>query len=172
MPWGKTDEEKQAEAVARAAQAQAQAAARAAQEQAKAEAAYWQSPVGQAAQAKQRGDRFFQTEIETSTLSGYASFASSDSSRTERQSGAGDLLGQIEALGWRLEHASWVFIETGMSSRDRMFSTGEQTMTSGRVEGIYLFRSVDDPSSVDPTVPRPAMRMSAGSVPDQGSTYP
>jgi len=56
--------------------------------------------------------------------------------------GAPDVLGQIEDLGWRLDHASWVFTETGQSSRDKFLASGQQTVVTGEVIGIYLFRNV------------------------------
>ncbi len=40
-------------------------------------------------------------------------------SKTTQVEGATDALGKIEEAGWHLEHASWVFIETGTSSRDK-----------------------------------------------------
>lgn len=156
MAFGKTAEEKQQLAMAKEA-------ARAASERAKQEAAYWASPVGRAALAKQRGDRFFQLELQTTELAGHSSdFWVSDVSKTRRTNGATDILGQIEELGWRLEHAGWVFIETGTSSRDKVLSSGERTTTSGRVEGVYLFRSVADQDALDPTVARTAASLEAG----------
>jgi hypothetical protein len=56
------------------------------------------------------------------------------------QAGAPDVLGQIEELGWHLEHASWVFMATGESSRDKFLASRQQTVVSGEVVGIYLFR--------------------------------
>lgn len=156
MAWGKTDEEK--------AQITAEKhAAQAAREQTKAEAAYWASPVGQAAQAKQRGDRFFQITIEASQLRGRSTdfLGPSSTSTTRRVQGVPDVLGQIEAVGWHLEHVGYVFVETGTNSRDKVLSSGAQTMTSGRVEGIYLFRAVDGPDD-DLTVPGEALRARQG----------
>lgn len=156
MAFGRTPEEKQQAAAAKEA-------ARADAARAKQEAAYWASPVGRAARAKQRGDRFFQLEIETTQLAGHSSdFWVSDVSKTRRTQGATDVLGQIEELGWRLEHAGWVFIETGTSSRDKVLSSGERSTTSGRVEGMYLFRSITDPDALDPTVARVAASLAEG----------
>lgn len=154
MPFGKTAEEKAAAAAAKQAQKDAQAAAQA-------EAAYWRSPVGQAAQAKIAGNTFFQLTINVSTLKGRSSdfLGPSSSSRTRHSRGAPDLLGQIEDLGWHLEHVGYVFVETGTSTRGKMLSSGEQGTTSGYVEGIYLFRNVDDPEARDPTVPRQVARV-------------
>ena len=94
--------------------------------------------------AAQRGDRFFQTEIQHSTLSGYSNdWGHADKSKTTRHGGAPDLLGQIEERGWRLEHVNWLFIETASSSRDKMLTSGQRATVTGHVwMGIYLFRRV------------------------------
>jgi len=138
MAWGKTEEEKRA-----AAAAKAEAAAERAK--AKAEAEYWASPVGQAVQAKQRRQRFFQVTIPVSTLDGYSNLAwgSGDVSNTTHAEGVTDPLTNIENAGWHLEHASWVFLETGTSSRDKVLASGQKATTTGRVDGVYLFRAVN-----------------------------
>lgn len=130
MPWGKTDEQKQA----RAQQKQQEAADKEHQ-------AYLRTPTGQAEAALARGDRFFQVEIPISALGGSASaFGSSLNVIKKSKMSAPDMLGQIEELGWRLEHVGYVFIETGSTSTNRVLSTGQGTVTRGQVQGIYLFR--------------------------------
>src|ERR1700750_875826 len=84
---------------------------------------FWASPVGRATRARMRGDRFFQIALDDEALAAYAEDAAHDGSG-RRARRAGDLLGQIEELGWRLEHVSWW--------------RGEKAGT-GRVEGVYLF---------------------------------
>jgi hypothetical protein len=126
----------------RAAQQAAWQAQRQAEKQAEAQAAFAASPVGQAIAARDRGDRFYQVELTVSELSGgWSQFGSSENA-SRQVSGATDLLGQIEDVGWRLEHTGFVFVETGATSTDRMFSTGQGTVTRGDVRGIYLFRRV------------------------------
>ena len=134
-----------------APEALAQAAARLAERDDRAHRAYWASPVGQAALAAQRGDRFFQIDIPHTELSGYSNYmlGMGDVSKTNRLAGGTDILGQIETLGWRLEHAHWVFVTTGNSSRDKMLASGQKFTTSGRIEGIYLFRATPAEEGVD-----------------------
>jgi len=146
MAWGKTEEEKAAE---RAAKEQAQQQARdeeLRQEQAaakaEADAAFAASPVGRATAAHAAGNGFFQIEIEVSALTGPSSFFGSSSNEIQHTGIATDLLGQIEAVGWHLEHAGFVFIETGSTSTSRILQTGEGMVTEGNVTGIYLFRRV------------------------------
>ena len=44
---------------------------------------------------------------------------------------------------WHLEHAWWVFMETGQNSRDKFLAFGQQTVVTGDVIGVYLFRNND-----------------------------
>ena len=55
---------------------------------------------------------------------------------------ATDILGQIEEVGWHLEHVGYVFVETGEVARSKVMSSGLVSRTQGYVEGIYLFRRV------------------------------
>lgn len=92
---------------------------------------FWTSPVGDAARARLRGDRFFQVELDHRTLTGYAEQSGRVGRRARRSNGAADLLGQIEELGWVLEHATW--------------------WPGNAVRGIYLFRAaVDEPAVESP----------------------
>jgi hypothetical protein len=101
---------------------------------------YLASPVGQAETAYQAGQAFFQVAVNTSEVEGKASdWYCSQSTETKRFS-ATDLLGQIEEVGWHLEHVGYVFVETGETTRRKVWSAGEVSRTSGYVEGIYLFR--------------------------------
>ncbi|MUU71467.1 MULTISPECIES: hypothetical protein [Pseudarthrobacter] len=106
----------------------------------RAKEAYKNSPVGLAETAYQNGDQFFQVEMEVSSLAGsHSSFGSSENRLVQAASTA-VTLGQIEALGWHLEHAGYVFVETGSTSTNRVLATGQGVVTKGHVAGIYLFR--------------------------------
>ena len=50
-------------------------------------------------------------------------------------------LGEIERLGWRLEHAGYFFMITGETSTARVFVSGDNTAVSGVTVGVYLFRN-------------------------------
>jgi hypothetical protein len=130
------------EAEAKHIAAERQEAGMAAEQQA-AHERYLASPVGQADVARQRGDRFFQVSLVESQVKGKASeWAYADVTTTTRVGGTTDVLGQIEDLGWRLEHVGYVFVETGAMDRNKSFSSGTVTRTDGYVQGIYLFRAV------------------------------
>ena len=143
----KTEEERAAEAARKQEEAQRAAAAqKAALEAAEQEAArkrYLASPVGQADTAVRRGDRFFQISLKESEVEGKSTdWTFSQSTTTKKVKGATDVLGQIEELGWHLEHVGYVFVETGAVDRNKAFSGGTVTRTNGYVQGTYLFRAV------------------------------
>ena len=148
MPLGrKTDEERSAENARKQAEAQRLAAereaARMAAEQEAARRRYLASPVGQADTARQHGARFFQISLMESEVKGKSTdWNYSQSSSTTRVHDATDILGQIEELGWHLEHVGYVFVETGAVDRNKAFTGGTVTRTDGYVQGTYLFRAV------------------------------
>jgi hypothetical protein len=141
MAFGKTAEQKQAQAQQREAAGLAYAQRRAADAQQRAAAASAASPVGRATAARDAGAGFFQLELDISALDGSPSMFGSSQNQVRSTGGRPDLLSQIEALGWRLEHVGYVFIETGATTTNRMMTTGQGTVTKGVVRGIYLFRA-------------------------------
>ena len=130
---------------------------RAAEAARNADAAFWASPQGKATEAFQRGDEFFQTEIPHSSVTGFtnAAFNSATAGKIRRQSTRTDLLGQIEEAGWHLEHASWVYVQTGQNSRDKFLASGQHVVVTGEVIGIYLFRRDESRRQINAsTMPR------------------
>ncbi|MCV7204658.1 hypothetical protein H7J71_21845 [Mycolicibacterium peregrinum] len=120
----------------------AAAASRAAK---RAEDEYWASPQGRAVLAFKRGDEFLQMDIPHSSVTGFANAAFNTTTKgtIHRQLTRTDLLGQIEEAGWRLEHADWVYVQTGQNSRDKFLASGQHVVVTGEVIGIYLFRRDD-----------------------------
>ncbi|GAA4381117.1 hypothetical protein [Paeniglutamicibacter cryotolerans] len=133
MAWGKSEEQKAEEQAARNARETEQREAEEAAE-------FAASPLGLAIAAHTNGDAFFQVQIEVSSLTGTASFFGSSENDVHHSGKSTDTLGQIEKVGWRLEHVGYVFIETGSTSTNRVMSTGQGVVTRGNVTGIYLFR--------------------------------
>jgi Protein of unknown function (DUF2510) len=88
--------------------------------------------------AKNRGERFFQFELELGHIDGNSRWGSSDS--TIRWTPQASVIGQIEQCGWRLEHVGYVYVNTGSLSTNRVLRTGEGTAERGKVAAIYLFR--------------------------------
>ncbi len=145
----KSAEEREAERREReAAEAREQAAraeqARIAAEQHKRDA-FMATPIGAATLAKEAGQAFFEVQLEVGGHTGSAGFGSTDGRRTTSSSAG--TLGEIEKLGWRLQHAGYYFMVTGETSTARVFMSGEATAVSGVTIGVYLFRNSALPQS-------------------------
>lgn len=121
------------------------------------ERAFWDSPQGRATSAFERGDEFFQIEIPHSSVTGFtnAAFNSATAGKIRQRLTRTDLLGQIEEAGWELQHANWVYIQTGQNSRDKFLASGQHVVVTGEVVGIYLFRR--DDTRVDRVAPPMAL---------------
>lgn len=96
--------------------------------------------MGLAAAAFERGDEFFQVDLSISALSTRQSnpFGVKITKLRKSDTAPGDVLGLIEALGWRLEHAGWVFVE--VASRTASSNT---SVNRGVLKGVYLFRRAE-----------------------------
>lgn len=141
----KSSEERTAERQKREAEQAREQAARLEQAQAAEEKrkrdAFLATPVGAATAAKEAGQRFFEIQLEVGAHAGTAGFGSADGHRTASSSAA--ILGDIENIGWRLEHVGYFYMITSETSSDRIFLTGQATAVSGVTIGVYLFRSTD-----------------------------
>ena len=102
--------------------------------------AFLATPVGAATAAMEAGETFFEVQLEVGSHVGSAGFGSIDGCRTVSSSAG--TLGEIEKLGWRLEHAGYFFMITGESSTQRVFVSGDNTAVSGATVGVYLFRNI------------------------------
>jgi hypothetical protein len=108
--------------------------------------AFLASPVGAATAAREAGQPFFEIQLEVAGHVGRAGFGSIEGQRTTASSAV--TLGEIEQVGWRLEHAGYYFMMTGETSTDRVFGTGQATAVSGVTVGVYLFRNTALPEPV------------------------
>lgn len=98
-----------------------------------------EDPAELARAAYERGDRIFQIDLVVSAVQG-AVTNSSIMTRTVRAEDT-DVLGAIEAQGWRLEHVSTAFIDTGSTSVRKFFSdTGALVANHGHLIALYVFR--------------------------------
>jgi hypothetical protein len=102
--------------------------------------AFYASPVGLATSAKEAGDAFFQVQLEVSRHTGTAHVGVVTGQRTESSSAA--ILGEIEKIGWHLEHVGYYFMVTRETSSNRAFG-GEATAVNGVTIGVYLFRNTE-----------------------------
>ena len=99
------------------------------------------TPIGMATTAKEQGNRFLEIELEIGSSTRKTS-GDVDSGVYKRQDFA-SLLGQIENLGWKLEHVGYYFMITSESTKDRLAGLGESTAVSGNTMGVYLFRNIE-----------------------------
>lgn len=93
-----------------------------------------------AADAHTRGDLLLHVQFDVAQLTGESSSWGSAENGIVRDDHVGYLLSQVEALGWRLEHTGYVFVESGSTSSARMFSTGTGVVNHGGIEGMFTFR--------------------------------
>jgi hypothetical protein len=142
MGMFKSDEEKAAE---KAERERVEAARQKALQAAAVEAAEHKriaGPVGQAEVAKQAGLRFYEVQLDVGMTSGSATFGEATGTETRSSTHLGTL-GEIEALGWRLEHVGYVYQVTGEETTDKFVTTVQRVAVSGKTVGIYLFRNAD-----------------------------
>jgi hypothetical protein len=130
--------------------AAAKAEARAERERQQEIAAWWASPAGQARAARENGQKVFQISVplHQTERSVWGTLSGDPAARRQKTSDPIGPIEEIEAQGWTLQHAGYVFRETGSVSRDKLLSSGQTAQVTGEVIGIYLFR-------VDPTFQAP-----------------
>jgi hypothetical protein len=140
-------EDKAAEKAEKAAE---KAARDAAQEAELARQAFEESPAGQARAAAERGDGFFEIELDlrtTGNLNPYGATgvdqAASWTGSNRPVGGRMDVLSQIEREGWVLFQANHVHVQLGEESRDKWGTSGQRTSIKGKIVGVYLFRRVE-----------------------------
>jgi hypothetical protein len=97
--------------------------------------------VDLATAARNRGERFFEFEIELGHVGGDSRWGSSDG--TIRWTPQAYVIGQIEECGWQLVDVGYVYVSTGAQSSNRVIRTGEGTVERGTVAAIYLFRRTE-----------------------------
>lgn len=117
-----------------------------AQDEAKAESDFSNSPQGLAREAFKAGQRFFQIVLPISETARTALdvMGGGKDFKTTHDRNHPHVLEDIESEGWHLEHANFIFEETGSVSRDKFSSSGQTVKVTGRVVGVYLFRVTEE----------------------------
>lgn len=108
--------------------------------------AWLPSPDGRARTAREHGAGVFQIAIPLEqTERAFGSMGGSTrGAMRQKTHDPTSVIDAIEAEGWRLEHAGYLFRETGSVSRDKFLSSGQTASVTGEIVGIYLFRARDD----------------------------
>ena len=139
MALRKSPEEKAELQAAKDQKAREQAEQRrlAAIEQAK--RAFYNTPAGQARDAFDEGDHVFQCNF--NVMSQQAIIVAMVGSRTTKStSDPTAILNSVCREGWELVTGSFVFIEEGSQSRDKLMSSGQNVAVKGSTMGYYLFK--------------------------------
>lgn len=137
----KSEDEKAQEAAARAEQERREAESQVLAQQAERERAWLATPLGQAQAALERGERFCELQLVVGRQEREAMWGARDYATSDVVISSAQVLGQVEEMGWRLEHVGYVFRMTGESSSQKAFASGLQTSVSGDTVGVYLFRN-------------------------------
>lgn len=106
---------------------------------------FLKSPRGRARRARNGKRKLFQVEIPLDETVAHSSFLLGTFTRSTGTADASTVLEQIEAEGWVLIDASYVFRPTGSASREKIIGTTEVEAISGQILGIYLFRASEGP---------------------------
>jgi hypothetical protein len=123
--------------------------------------AFFKTPAGKARLAFERGDHVFQYARDV--MSEEAVVVAMVGSKTSRETtDPVDVVNSICREGWDLVNGSFVFIEQGQQSRDKLMSSGQKIATKGVTVGYYLFKRCEanradagDPWDYAPAVPEP-----------------
>ncbi|HCS61835.1 MAG TPA: hypothetical protein DIW46_10660 [Microbacterium sp.] len=90
--------------------------------------------------AHARGDALLHIQLDISMLTGEQSSWGSAGNTVTNDENVGYFLSEIEKHGWRLEHTGYTFVESGATTSQRIFGTGEGVVNHGAVIGYYTFR--------------------------------
>jgi len=126
------------------------------QEEQERRAEFLKSPAGQAQHqakiARETGARVFQISLSLSETTG-RTVAMTGAYANTTNAKHGSIIDLIEAEGWRLEHAGYVYRQTGSVSRDKFFSSGQQEAIHGEIMGVYIFRATQRGEKVEIKAP-------------------
>jgi hypothetical protein len=100
---------------------------------------FWQSPVGLARTAFERGDLVFQYEADVMNQQAII-VAMVGSATLKKTNDPVEVLNAVCREGWDLINGGFVFVEEGQQSRDKFMSSGQNVAIKGRTVGYYLFK--------------------------------
>lgn len=112
-----------------------------------ASSSFWASPRGVARCARRSGRKLFQIELPVSRTAGEVYAFVGPQTATTPLSEDSSLDG-IEAEGWVLVHAGYVYRPLSASTRDKFMFSGQQEAMSGELVGVYVFRATEGPAPI------------------------
>ena len=135
----KTDEQKaQAVQVKEQSRREAEARAKAGAIE-RARLAFFGTPAGNARLAFGRGDHVFQYSHNVMSQQAVI-VAMVGSSTSQKTADPVAILNSVCNEGWEIVNGSFVFVEQGQQSRDKLMSSGQNVAIKGMTVGYYLFR--------------------------------
>lgn len=96
-------------------------------------------PVDRARAAFENGDQFFQAQLVVNEVTVIFPSMTTVDNRMNETEGLARLLGDIESIGWRLEHSGYTFMEKA-SIKGVVHGGRGATWAAGQTIGIFLFR--------------------------------
>jgi hypothetical protein len=90
-------------------------------------------------EAHERGDQWFQIDLNLNFVQGSANLAQGFSRVQRGPQPARDEIGLIEAQGWKLEHVAATFVHHGTSTMGAIGGAAEHA-THGALVVLYVFR--------------------------------
>lgn len=109
------------------------------------------TPVGQARAALSSGARTFQLALPLSQTKGVAVPIFGGVTQNVTSFKHASTIDSVEAEGWKLEHAGYVFQAIGSVTSKSLLAKGLQEAVQGEIVGIYIFRATAPPPH--PTAP-------------------
>ncbi len=101
--------------------------------------AFFATPAGQARVAFEQGDQVFQYSIDVMKQQAII-VAMMGSTTSKKTTDPVAILNSVCNEGWELVNGSFVFVEEGQQSRDKLGSSGQNVAVKGTTVGYYLFR--------------------------------
>lgn len=92
--------------------------------------------------ARQRGDLLLHLQFPVASLGQGESTWGAAGNEIYVDDSVGALLGEIERLGWFLQHVGYSFVGSGSTSSAKMFTTGQGVVNYGITYGHFTFRRV------------------------------
>jgi hypothetical protein len=136
---GKTEEERAQASEIRARQEREKQDNKRTEQMEKARKTFFGTPAGKARLAYERADQVFQYDHNVMSQKAVI-VAMVGASNTKTTADPSVILNTVCNEGWELVTGSFVFVEQGMQSRDKLMSSGQNVAIKGATVGYYLFR--------------------------------
>lgn len=112
---------------------------------------FLRTPVGQAQNAFERGDQAFQYQLDVLNQLAVIAPLLVGETKYRRTTDSVEVLNAVCAEGWELVNGSFVFVHTGVKSRDTLVANGQNSSIMGRTVGYYLFKRCEANRKAPPT---------------------